>query len=447
VVRNQGLLTQRLERRRLEVRTRAAWASWSPELFLDTHYQRPYFDNDFAGGVGDDRVGYAVGTSWRNIIGTRLEAAVGVEQGIAAGVPTQPTLSVAIEQPLLKDGWLTGAGLPLTEAQLTSGIQGELFRDELNAFIVDVDAAYWDLALAQADLDIKTRSQARAQAQFDDTAENIRRGILAEAEIYVVEETLVFFQSEHLRARQRLRLAQQALDQLLYRSDDAVTVAADGLDAGAEAVPARDEAVAAALAGNPRLKAQRLRVALAHERLRFAANQTLPSLSLRTSVGVHGEAVDYGAAWGDLVAKPGVDAEVGVRLAVPLDRDSIDAGYEGAALDAEREEAELLRQENQLRFAVDNALSTLATDLALAESARRQVGLAELKLQAQMDKYQSGLSTLSDVVRFQRELDDAAIQAKRVVREVRVGRTRLLQQLGSLHDDVGVGLQDPAERR
>lgn len=364
----------------------------------------------------------------------------GIEQSLSGEGPHEPLLAVTVDQPLLKDGWLTGASLPLTEAKLGSRIQNDLFSDVVNAFVVDVDAAYWDLALAQADLGIKTRSLQRSQSQYDDTRENIRRGILADAEIFIVEESLVIFQQEHLRATQRLRLARRNLAQLLYLQADLDVDAGEALELGPAGVPDRARTVDAALRGNPVLRAQRERVQLARARARFQANQTLPSLALRSSLGVHGSANDYPGGWRDLALQPNVDAEVGLRLEVPLDRAAIDAGYESAALETRREEAELERQANAVRFNVENALTVLETDLALATSAQRQVTLADLKLQAQMEKYKNGASTLQDVVQFQRELDNALINAQRVVRAVRVGQTRLLAQIGTLHDAAGVGV-------
>ncbi len=391
VERNQGLLTERLEQRRRAVRVGAAWAQWSPTLLAQSSARRPYSGPN---ATPLDRVSYAVGASWQNIIGTRLEALVGVDQplsgaGPATSGPYEPALSVVVEQPLLRGGWLAGAGLPLTEATLASRIEDELFHDAQNAFVVDVDAAYWDVALAKADLAIKTRSQKRAQDQFDDTRENIRRGILADAEIYVVEENLVIFQAEHLRAGQRLQLARRNLAQLLYLGPDADVDVAEALELGGAAVPDPRGTVEAALQGNPLLLAQRQRVTLARERVRFEQNQTWPSLGLSSAVGVHGSSSDYGAAWGDLGTRPTFDAEVGLRLAIPLDRSSIDAGLESAALSTRREQAELERQENAVRFAVENALTVLRTDLALADSAQRQVTLADQKLQAQMEKYRA----------------------------------------------------------
>jgi outer membrane protein TolC len=157
-------------------------------------------------------------------------------------------------------------------------------------------------------------------------------------------------------------------------------------------------------------------------------------------VGVFASEADAEKAWTAMVTEPSVTAEVGARLSVPLDQPSVHAALNDAERGVSQAQAELERVTQQVAFAIENARTQLATDVAVWERAMRQQVLAEKKLTAQLEKYQSGLSTLQDVVRFQRELDEALIGLQRVARSVRTGRIRLLAAVGTLHDDVGVGV-------
>ena len=138
---------------------------------------------------------------------------------------------------------------------------------------------------------------------------------------------------------------------------------------------------------------------------------------------------------------PEPSASVGVRLTVPLDRGAISATVESARIDNERQQIELQNLQAKVRFELENALTELELNLRLLSLATKRIELAELKLGAQNDKYKNGISTLADVVRFQRELDDALIASQRVIRAVHVGHTRLLQAQGTLAQTVGVGLK------
>jgi len=449
---NLALVAQRVEMRRLHVAAEAAWRPFSPSLVVDAQYQKA---NEFETDVFDRTgvLGYSAGVAWQTPLGTTLSARVHVNEGLAvppsdlpgssgAGAPMNDVAgSLSLVQPMLKGGWLAGAALGLREADLADRIQRELFREELNSLLVDTETAYWDLAVAEADLAIKIRSRDRAKQQCDDTAENIRRGILASGEIYVVEENVVFFDQELLRAQEGLVLARRRLAELLHLAPDAALTATDPIKAREAEPPERIAVEGEALRSSPKVAAQQLRSELSRTRLSTAGNQALPSLDLNASVGTLGNDTAMAQAWRKATRSPLFDGRVGLSFALPLDRAAIRAGLEGARLDAEREEAELRSQQAAVRFSVDNQLTELEASLHLLALVQRQVELAELKLGVETEKYKNGVSTLVDVVRFQRDLDDVLIAFQHLIRTIRVGRARLLASEGILHQSVGIGVK------
>lgn len=445
VEKNLGLLTQRLDLRRTQLVARAAWQGYSPALVLDAAYR-----NAAADAFGREQVlAYSAGLTVKTPIGTLLGARLQFGQGLggvdpssgATGQATDGEASLSLTQPLLKGGWLAGASLPLREADLLQQIQRELFRDELNALIASVEAAYWDLAVAQADLDIKTRSRDRARQQYEDTAENIRRGILAPGEIYVVEENVVFFEQELVRADQTLRQARRRLAELLVLPAEDLLVASDELTGSDLAVPSRGPAIEEGLRESPKVAAQALRCELGRARLSTAANQALPSLDLSASLSLDGSDEAYAEAWRRVFGEPRVEGRVGLVFGVPLDRAAVKAGLDTAGLDAQRGQTQLEAARLDVRFEVDDDLAELQSSVQLLALAQKSVELAELKLQAETDKYKLGLSTLADLVRFQRDLDNALIGLQRLHRAVRTSRSRLLQSQGTLHRAVGVDVR------
>jgi outer membrane protein TolC len=443
VEKNLGLLTQRLDLRRVQLLARAAWQPYSPSLVLDAEYRKAEAD-----AFGREQVlEYAAGVAMRTPIGTSLSARLQLGQGLggvdttgggASGTATDGRVSLGLVQPLLRGGWLAGAALPLREAELLERIQRELFRDELNRLIASVDAAYWDLAVAEADLAIKTRSRDRAKQQYEDTAENIRRGILAPGEIYVVEENVVFFEQELVRADQALRLARRRLAGLLVLPADAPLATADPLEGSDLALPGRDQAIDEGMRESPSLVAQALRCELSGARLSSASNQALPSLDLAASLSLDGSDEAYAEAWRKVFGEPRLEGRVGLVFGVPLDRAAVRAGVDGAGVEAQRSQAQLEGARLEVRFGVDDDLAELQSSIRLLALAQKSVELAELKLGAETDKYRLGLATLADLVRFQRDLDNALIGLQRLHRAVRTGRSRLLQSQGTLHRAVGV---------
>lgn len=438
VTQNLELMAERTALAREQAKKRSAWRSYSPVLTMRTGAFR---ERPLGLLPASSLFSYSAGISWLSPVGTVVSAdlAMGhVVSGAPAAEVNQGTVSVGVSQPLLKDAWLAGAALPLEEAELSFALQRELFRSALNSVIFELESAYWDLAVAEADVAIKTRSRDRAQEQFEDTQENIRRGILAPIEIYVVQENVVFFEQELLQAQENLGIARRRLARLLAVEPAAELRPADPLEKPTFTLAPSDAILATGLAANPRIQSQRLRRELAATQERYAVNQSLPALDVGASISMAGAGASYGGAWRDTFADRTPQAQVGVLFALPLDRGAINASVEAATLERKRQEVALQSEELRIRQEILDGVSELSANLAMLGLTERQVELAELKLQAETDKYKNGISTLADVVRFQRELDNASIRLRRVIRSVHVGRSRLLVAQGTLHEAFGI---------
>ncbi len=341
-------------------------------------------------------------------------------------------------QSLLRGGWRAGAWAPALEADLGAEIQRQRFRDGLNALLVDVEEAYWELAFAQADLEGRRRSLKRAEAQFDDTRQNIARGLLAEADVHIVEENVVIFQEQVVRSTEALTLARARLLRLLQREPGEALLAVDDLDGAALSLPGADEAAAAALAQNPALEASRLSAEQAQVRLLFDENQALPLLDLDASLILNGAGEGLADALASAASAEGPEVRVGLRFEVPLLDGATDAGLARSRIERRRALIALKDDEARLRFEVQELLVRLEAQAERVALGQRRVELASLKLEAQVDRYKSGISTLDEVVRFQRDLDGALIAARRVRVEWLVTRSRLARAQGTLHRDHGV---------
>ena len=70
--------------------------------------------------------------------------------------------------------------------------------------------------------------------------------------------------------------------------------------------------------------------------------------------------------------------------------------------------------------------------------AKRRYNLSELKLEAEEEKYRSGVSTLADVVRFQRELDDSLLSYRQAQSQMLKAYARLRSAQGVLAGDMGI---------
>lgn len=449
VKRNIALLAKRAEKQRQALLPESAYEDFSP--LLNFHVE--YTDDAPATSTSSRqrRLNYGLGVEWKSTVGTKLEAGLGIDQRLA-GTTTDSTtgttsnithsgdFGLSLTQPLLKDAWSTGAATPLQEAAIDSAIQREIFRDQLNSLIVEIDSAYWQLAFAQGDLATKMRSRDRAKGQFDDTAENIRRGIVADAEIYVVEENLVFFKQELIRAKEHLRLAQRKLLRLLNLKGIKTIKASSALDGFTSNIPPQQTALKTGLKQNPEIRLQRLRLKRARVDVAYQKNQQLPSLDLAASLTLNGLQTGYGQLWEDIAAARRPDARVGLVFEIPLWRAPLAAKVQRSQLYAKRRLLEFKDKEQSIHYQIANLLTEVDAEQKRLKLALRRKELNQKKLEAEVEKYKNGISTLADVVRFQRELDQAAIALAREQRNLHQSYAKLLRAQGDLHHRMGIGL-------
>lgn len=395
-----------------------------------------------AEGTRDRSLSYEASLGWTLPIGTRLSAAAGSTEFFSGSsfVP-QPTTTVSLSaaQPLLEGGW--NSSNLLDRADLEIELQRALFVDSLNAFIVEVDRAYWNLAETEADVEIKRRSRDRAKQQFEDTKANIERGILAPGEIFVVEENLVIFEQQLLRSLESLELARLRLARLMRVPPETPLSTGGELDSAEADAPEFEAALASAMGNNPALVATEISKRQADVVIDFEENRRLPSLDLAASIFSVGTDEDRSTAWGQALTADSLDYRVGLDFSIPLDFGPDNARVESARLS--RREAELDEEDahDTIHYGLRGLYARYVRRIVILERAEKLVGLAEQKLATERDKYKSGLSTLIDVVRFQRDLDGALIAAKRARVDVLVLTSEIAQLQGTLYSRAGLELR------
>ncbi len=367
--------------------------------------------------------------SW---FGTSVRAEATVVEGISGNPESRRTVFVEVSQALLRNSPFVGAGAALDQADLEVEVARQRFRAELNLLLERTDRAYWDLVFAREDVEIKRRGHERARVQFEETTENIRRGLLAPGDIFVVEESVVDAEERLSRAEETRELATSALRELVRVPSGMPLVPAtpatpDGadpteLDSGNLTLARHPEVVAA------RLSAQQAKVGVGGD-----TSAALPALDAFGSFAV-GDGEDF---LGVPVADD-PELRAGLRVAIPLTWGPDTARVARARTEYQQRVLELADAEREASAATRDAGTRLRGRRKRLELAARIVDLAQKKLDNEKEKYRSGLSTLVDVVRFQRELDEAASAALRSRVELLTARTAVLAARGDLHEAMGI---------
>lgn len=244
----------------------------------------------------------------------------------------------------------------------------------------------------------------------------------------------MLFEQQLVASEQALTLSIRRLAELL-RLDPRVRIhATDSLDDVAFRLPKLNKSVKIALATNPELKAEKLTLDRRKATEAFADNQLLPELDISLSLLLAAADDDFGNAWSQLSSASRPEARVGLYFETPLDYGPRLANVEAAEAERQRQHYNFLETEQRVRYEVENLHTELSASAQRLELAVRRLDLAQLKLDAEVEKYQAGLTTLTDVVRFQRDWDSASIAVRQLQTERMRLRVRLLQSQGDLHN-------------
>lgn len=439
--RNLALLVKHLERERLGAVADAARRDYLPELAVEAAVHEPV-------GQRQRAIETIATLTYASPYGQMLKAQATVISGISGNPQGERALTIDVSQALLRGGFYPGGAADLRQADLDVKIAREQFRAELNSLLTRVDKAYWDLALTREDLEIRRRSRDRARSQFEETRENIRRGLLAPGEIYVVEENVVNFDDLLTRAEENVALAQSALRRLLNLPLSTSLVTSSSIDASAVPDASEADSLGVASAKSPTVLAAKLAVERAKVGVGGDVRQALPQLDAFGSIGLAGGVrsqtqVDAnGQAVSVLQPVPtDPDLRAGLRMSVPLYWGPDTARVRRARTEQAQRRLDLKDAEMAAFTAVRDASIRMRARRQRLELSIRIVELAQKKLEVERDKYKSGLSTLTDVVRFQRDLDNALSSGLRARVDVLTARTEMLAARGDLHESLQVSIR------
>ncbi|MFO0758879.1 MAG: TolC family protein [Byssovorax sp.] len=427
--RNIAVLVASLERDRLGAVAEAARRPYLPELAVESAGRN-------TGGERNAAIEATAKLTYLSPYGQSLTATGSTSAGLAGNPENQSALSIELSQALLRGGYQPGGAADLRQADLDVKIAREQLRARLNDLLSSVDRAYWNLVFAREDVEVKRRSRDRARAQYDETRENIKRGLLAPGEIYVVEENVVNFDDGVSRAEENLALAESALRRLLVLPPGTAIEATSPIAADDASEPALAESLEAAAAHNPVVLAARLTAERAKVGISLDERRAMPQLDAFGSLSV--------AAGRDQLAQPlpsDPTVRTGLRLSIPLTRGPDAARVRRARAEYAQRSLAIQDAEADAGAAVSDALTRLRARRDRLDMASRLVDLAQKKLDVQRDKYKSGLATLPDVVRFQRDLDTALSNELRARVDVLTARTDLYAARGDLHERLKVSVR------
>lgn len=375
------------------------------------------------------------------------------------------TLALSIVQPLLNGRGESATAAELRLAQANTQISRAAFRAQVEEVLLQVERAYWELVFAERDLEVKQSSLGLAREQLGRTEAQVEVGIIAPVEATQAEVQVAARETDLIVARNNLANARDTVRALLradalphgwdteLRPTEAPTVEATVLDTPALVRTALAHRAEIASAGAT-VAARTVEVAATDNGLKprldlvaqLSANGIGGDLIVRD--GFPGEIVDvvpggYGDALEQLFGFDFVSWRLGVNVTVPIGNSTAEGNHAQATLGRDRAETELQRLQQQITLEVRRFARGVEAAAEAVESTRKTRELAEVQLGIEVDRFDVGMSTNFEVLRFQDDLAVSRSQELRAQIEYRLATAELGRATGALLDKYSIELQDP----
>lgn len=336
----------------------------------------------------------------------------------------------SLNRPLLQNFGKQITGLDIDIKTIEYEISLELFKLELNQFIQEISGLYFELYFARENLRIQEQALERAQKQFADTKNDIDKGVLPEQEIFLVEENVVRFEIKKESALRDIAFYELSLKRLMSIDDPTAIsfIASDSFQDCLNDPVAFAESQELIFANNPGYKIKNFALQKARLDTDYYRNQLLPVLDLQANFAVSRR---------DSSRKHD-EYSIGLLYEVPLSVKSDRAMLEKSKIAIKRNELSIGDVKFNLTYDLRKLLLDISYQRKVLEAKGRATRLAGKKLENESEKYKNGISTLADIVRFQRELEDATIEELRTVVLLNKFRIQKLLVEGILYQSFGI---------
>jgi outer membrane protein TolC len=354
---------------------------------------------------------------------------------------TSTRAGVTVNQSLLQGAGLDVNLASLRQAQIDTRVSQYELRGFAETLVAQVEQTYWDLALAQQQIDIFEQSLKLATEQLRQTDELIRVQRLAANERAAAVAEVALRNEDLINARSALATTQLHLLQLMnpgkvdFWKQQLVLREQPFVPRG-DVDPA-DAYAAVAMRFRPDLNQARLEIQRGDLEIVKTKNGLLPKLDLFINMGKTGYARSFGGTIPALNG-PDYDALVGLQFSYPVTNAAARAAYRSSTLSKEQAQESLDNLTQLAQLDVRTAWIEVERTQAQIPATQATVEAQAAALRAETQKFRVGRSTNILVAQAQRDYTQARINQVSAVVNYLKALVSLYEQEGSLLERRGL---------
>lgn len=383
---------------------------------------------------------------------------------------------VQFVQPLWRGFLETETNRQLKLYNLDSEISDRQFEQRVSEVIQSTENEYWELVFALENYEARRQSMELAILQFENNKRRSSIGVLAPIEITSSRAEVASRNQDMIQVEVQIINSENALKRLLTPNPQDslwdVTLIPTDRPLVRDVTVSFDEAVDAALQRRPELEQTRLRMEQNEVDRSYYQKQGKPAVNLRTSFLSTGTA---GVVFQDTLAdldgdgvpetrvgrEPNPDSvffgnfsetvgqvfgldfrtyDIAVDVWIPLRNRTNDAQLAQVAISDRQLRSQLRNIEQEILVEVRDAYQSLGTQRKRLEAARLTTELTREQLEGETKRFQAGLSTNFEVLRYQRDLADARVRELRALVDYEQALTSLQKAMYTIIDDSDIVL-------
>ena len=364
------------------------------------------------------------------------------------------TLSLNLNQPLLRNFGFKNARRNIIIAQNNLDISDNNFKQSLHNIIYDVEDAYWNLVYNVELLKVRQQSLKLARDLLEKNRRSVEVGTMAPIEILNAQSTVATREADILQQDALVKNAEDLLKAILNLSrEEAETTKIIPSDTPTyeEREANLDEALVTAMQYRPDLEATRIDLKNREINLKYAKNQLLPDLSLSASYwspGVSGTQILFDPLnpFGDPIGEvPGGAGDalkdvfgfkyqnwsLGLSLSIPVDTIFSKASLAQAKVNLQQSLLRLKNQEQNLYLEIKTNVRAVQTNYKRVQAYKLARELQQRNLAAEEEKLKVGLTTNYFVLQYQRDLADSQVSELKATIDYNLSLARLSRSLGT----------------
>ena len=367
---------------------------------------------------------------------------------------------LSLTQPLLKNFGVDLNKRNIHIANNDVDISDYEFKAKAIDVVSDVENTYWDFVFTLGDLEVKQKSLERAKDLQRRVKVQVLVGIMAPIETLQADSEVASREEFLLTAQDVIEDNQDKLKNILnidFSSPEGLSPIYPSSEANVLMEDFNfNEIVKMALANRPDYLAKKKDLENKDILVKYQENQIYPSVDLVGSLGINGlsgEAItitsgtfqgksSYGGSYGnslsDALSTKYYNWEFGVKFSYPLGNRSAKSKLSASRLEKAQLILGIKGLEKKIILEVRESARQLKTDSKRIKAATIAKKLADEKLKAEEKKFEVGLSTSFNVLKFQEDLAEAQSNVIKTIIDYKQSRVRFRKSTASTlkHHDV-----------